>query len=1186
MLKPFSLFVFCAFISNCILGQTTYNMSNQTVYECEGVLIDSEEGKDEKVPGGYDHNEDFVFTICVPNTQGFTISFSEFFLEEDFDFLTIYDGPNIASPLIGKYTGGVSPGTITTVNDCITIHFTSDGNISAPGFRLTWDAVPPEPIPPVFNPSDFVTCESTEVTLTLDKPIPCSDVNPINFQFSAPSGSSIASATALNCSGGNTSEIQLAFDTPLNESGRYWVVFTVNYTDVCGYTYTFDVTGYFDIIDCPLELDLLGNLTFCEGGCINLFADARGGNPSTYVFDWNNGTIGPANRTFCPTGDTIIYVTVSDDSPSPSASDSIILTMIPSPTATSPFDTICRNEAIFNLSATPTGGTWSGQGIIDANTGAFRPSAAPNGNVPITYNAPNGCPDVVNIFVLPINAGPTDIACVNSATFRVRGGNPSGGFWSGSTNIDNAGNYTPTATVFTDTVTYNAPNGCSSQKLVKMVDSVNVQLPDTVCVNTPEFALQFSPFGGVWSTSFSSNGNNGITNNRQGLFNPAIAGVGLHQLQYDVFGCYDSTSISVIDISAGIDEVYCPEQDTFNITTGIPAGGFWTGVGIVDSTDGTFDPTLAGGTNFNTTLTYSFQGCTDDKIIYVYQTSISQDTISFCNYDNATTLTTLGVYGIPGGGSWSGIGISNIDSITPQAFDSAYTYIYYSANTCTDSMTVQLFPKVQAQNDTSVCPSSPDFNLLAKPKGGLWSGYGIINPDSGTFSPDFTGTGVYTVSYTINGCTDQMRVTVDSLEIVITDNKANYCYNSTPQFFNFSPNGGNWSGNGITDTTTGEFVSSIAGEGFHTLTYTYGSGECAIADSIVVNVRPKLTTTILLDTTALCYGENRELVTVTNGGYNILGYDYEWSHNLPESSSVIINGDSSRTYYVKVNDNCSDPGVDSITVTVLPAITYTALPNDTVCYGTLTNGAFTQDDASYAISWITEPVLNTFAVDSIIHGRYEAIISDTTTGCSTLAKINLPAYPYLNALFDFTPNECLFLPDTMVYFVDLSSGIETGFWQFETITGIDTIPYQIGGVQEKIFRDTGTYSVSLTVFNGNGRCSSSFGDSVCINPAYNLFLPDAFSPNGDGINDYFPNVILRNGKWVPLITGATDYEMRLYDRWGELIYACDGDSDPWNGGWKNNIDNQVPDGVYSYFMKITFKAPLNETRIGKVVIVK
>lgn len=246
------------------------------------------------------------------------------------------------------------------------------------------------------------------------------------------------------------------------------------------------------------------------------------------------------------------------------------------------------------------------------------------------------------------------------------------------------------------------------------------------------------------------------------------------------------------------------------------------------------------------------------------------------------------------------------------------------------------------------------------------------------------------------------------------------------------------------------------------------------------------------------------------------------------------------------------------------------------------------DDSTFIMFWNTSPTIRTPEADSILHGRYLVTIIDTSTSCSRVVPIHLPNYPYINAYFEFNPLECLEQPlDTSVYFVDLSSGAEYGVWEFETPSGLEYQPYGSAYNTQRIYKDTGTFNIQLTIYNGgNDSCSATYVDSVCVVPPSNYLLPNAFTPNGDSHNDVFPKVVFRNGKWVPFITGATDYEMSIYDRWGRLVYACNGDSPPWNGGWNNNLSNMVPSDVYSYHMKIMFKSPLSEDRIGKVVLLK
>jgi N-acetyl-anhydromuramyl-L-alanine amidase AmpD len=87
----------------------------------------------------YTGNEDYVFMITPANALNVTVNFTTFDLENGFDSLYAYDGPNVNSPLIGAYTGTNSPGTITSTDTAITFRFISDPFVHTTGFTATWN---------------------------------------------------------------------------------------------------------------------------------------------------------------------------------------------------------------------------------------------------------------------------------------------------------------------------------------------------------------------------------------------------------------------------------------------------------------------------------------------------------------------------------------------------------------------------------------------------------------------------------------------------------------------------------------------------------------------------------------------------------------------------------------------------------------------------------------------------------------------------------------------------------------------------------------------------------------------------------------------------------------------------------------------------------------------------------------
>lgn len=125
------------------MGQT-YNMSNTPVTTCSGTFYDS---------GGssldYSSSEDFTKTFS-PSVAGNMLQFvfNSWSCESaTYDHLTIYDGPNTGSPLIGTYGGTTSPGTIvaTTTGD-LTFVWHSDGSVTYAGWDASISCIPPTPM--------------------------------------------------------------------------------------------------------------------------------------------------------------------------------------------------------------------------------------------------------------------------------------------------------------------------------------------------------------------------------------------------------------------------------------------------------------------------------------------------------------------------------------------------------------------------------------------------------------------------------------------------------------------------------------------------------------------------------------------------------------------------------------------------------------------------------------------------------------------------------------------------------------------------------------------------------------------------------------------------------------------------------------------------------------------------------
>lgn len=114
------------------------------------------------------------------------------------------------------------------------------------------------------------------------------------------------------------------------------------------------------------------------------------------------------------------------------------------------------------------------------------------------------------------------------------------------------------------------------------------------------------------------------------------------------------------------------------------------------------------------------------------------------------------------------------------------------------------------------------------------------------------------------------------------------------------------------------------------------------------------------------------------------------------------------------------------------------------------------------------------------------------------------------------------------------------------------------------FPDTGMHEVQLIVTHLSG-CMDTLTQIIDVIPEVRYFMPNAFTPNNDDLNDGF----IGKGK----LDGATNFNFTIWNRWGELVFETDDPNEAWNGK-KKNVGNLSQNGVYLYL--VTFTGPRGE----------
>lgn len=164
-------------------------------------------------------------------------------------------------------------------------------------------------------------------------------------------------------------------------------------------------------------------------------------------------------------------------------------------------------------------------------------------------------------------------------------------------------------------------------------------------------------------------------------------------------------------------------------------------------------------------------------------------------------------------------------------------------------------------------------------------------------------------------------------------------------------------------------------------------------------------------------------------------------------------------------------------------------------------------------------------------------VNDTVTTVVTV-------YDYPVAGFTSTPET----PSTFspVNFTSTSTGATTWEWEFgDGFTSSEENP-------SHLYPLAGAYEVCLTVTTANG-CEDKICDSVIIEEISLLDIPNAFSPNGDGFNDEF----------LPINYGMADYELTIYNRWGEIMFNTSSSNKGWDGTYEGKVQEI---GTYVYVL--------------------
>ncbi len=460
---------------------------------------------------------------------------------------------------------------------------------------------------------------------------------------------------------------------------------------------------------------------------------------------------------------------------------------------------------------------------------------------------------------------------------------------------------------------------------------------------------------------------------------------------------------------------------------------------------------------------------------------------------------------------------------------------------------------------------------------GIYSGSGFTNPN-GLFDPKIPGSGVHSFQYkfvTTAGCTDStnssIRVWPSPAAIFEISNPT--CINTPITLTSTSvPNANNlvlWNwdyGNGVTENRTNgnpfTRTYNVAQNYNVTLRVTTDSGCISTLSTKVLTVNPAPIANFDLPANTVCLPLGRAQFTnrTTVGGTGGTPLSYVWKFGPPGSTSTqqnpVYNYSMVGPYNVELISTsargCADTIVKVINnIAPQPMANWSATPNS-VCLGDAIQFRDLSNPLGNTISawnWNFNDGTTSAQQNPVKSytrtGTYSvSMFYSTAIGCNSdtiVKQVVIHPYPLVNA----GPDQFVLSGGQVVLQASATGSTNYEFlWSPSTWLNNPRILQPTSSPQSDI-----TYTLTVT---GEGGCLAS--DDVFVRRLLKPEIPNAFSPNGDGINDTWTI------KYLDTYPGAT---VRVFDRYGKSVLESTGYPRPWDGtiGGK-----PIPVGTYYYIV--------------------
>ncbi|MDI1353680.1 MAG: gliding motility-associated C-terminal domain-containing protein [bacterium] len=889
---------------------------------------------------------------------------------------------------------------------------------------------------------------------------------------------------------------------------------------------------------------------------------------------------------------------------------------------------LCDINNPLQLMASPGGGTWSANPAV-APGGMFSPNIAAIGPNTVSYGVSVGTCIVNNTATLQVSKFHTSALssgitqrCVQDPAFRLMNivQDSLTGSWFGPNVTSNyfnpaglaTGIYNLTYSTVSSNTSYSIvsqpnPNTCPSSTILAVsvfnppVPIINPISPS--CNNSATVILSATPPGGFW------NGNAGIS--PSGIQTPSLNLIGTNTLTYTAGqGTCVASSSKTFHVSqfntatlTGPVPNLCANSNPFNLMSIVQnTNGSWSGLGVTNSS--AFNPSGLPSSNYVITYfnpsTPNAGLCNDTRTISASVLNPPTPNIvlagPFCSTKAGVQMTVS-----PATGSWIPTPYLNTAGVFNPSLavigNNAVQYII-GTNTCNARQTmfvsVEAFvPATILAGTGDLCNNSPAVNLSPFTANtlGTWSGPGLTGS---SFNPAVTNAGLFSLIYKTatspSGLcpdVDTLAIRVFSLAVPVITAVGPLCDTHAPFKLQVSPVGGLFGGtnNGAVNIE-GLFQPALGIIGNNLVSYSISSGPCIAYAQSMIAVE-KFVTADFEKQVDPAYCKNHlafdlnSLVKNPGGfwsGPGVVGSMFNPAKaNIGDNNVIVYQTHSNPTALL-----CPDSSAVRIRVKDIPK--GTAISNaisGCVPFSVLLSsagfvsgkGSWNIDDGSAPLPGLTNAYVFTKP------GSYQVVFNfwdDEAVGCSTqvVLKNLITILPVPKADFITNPSDIsISAPDVALTNLTKPLGDNNYVW---TVWGMN----QLFEVHPKItFPEPGTYKISLRATNING-CSDELIKYVEVKNDFNIFIPNSFTPNFDGLNDYFLPV------FSPFGLDPNSYLMEVYDRWGHLVFSGKDHTKGWDGTFQNKGAEELKEDSYTYRIKFRDLEGKVYSKTGTVILLK